>query len=146
MAASSIPAACTNLTAILAAAMSGWTVVDGPPIGDAGLENARRVWVGCGTTEVAASARDDDLEMGAEVERYSLECLLEYWTGDDSVPAARTAAFAGFALAEAAVRANRKLSGAVWDCRISGKSYLPQPTQSGLLVSIPFTVAVEAEL
>jgi hypothetical protein len=155
MATSTVPAAVDALLAILRAApaLSGVTVLDGPPVED--MSAADLVAVGWQPDSEEAVQLDQDFNAaGARTrdEDFSILCWAESWTGDRSMSARRTRAFELIAVVEQAIRASDAnpeaptLSGTVLWAHLTSGTLRQTSTDQGVRAGVGFAVTCRARI
>ncbi|MEV8043565.1 hypothetical protein AB0P02_06890 [Streptomyces griseoluteus] len=155
MASSAVPGAIAALLQILRTAdsLTGVEVIDGPPVDD--ISNADFLAVGWsgGEDEAVAIAQDFNAA-GARTrdEEFTIACVLDVWSGDDNVAAARERAFALLAVVEAALRASGPnpeaptLNGAVLWAHLTRASLRQYFTDQGVRAALGFAVSCHARI
>lgn len=152
MPSSTIPAAIDGLLSLLTArpGLAGVPVYDGPPMSE--TSTSRRLIVGFDGSDLSV---DGDQEWASSPyqaptsrdERYTIRCLVEAWTGETTMKAARDSAFLLFAEVEQAVRSDPTLVGAVLYAGVGGGITVQQPqTDAGALCTVTFGVVCRARI
>lgn len=155
MATSTVPAAVDALLAILRAApaLSGVSVLDGPPIED--MSSADLLAVGWQPeSEEAVQFQQDFNASGARTrdEDFSILCWAESWTGDRSMSARRTRAFELLAVVEQAIRASGAspeaptLNSAVLWAHLTSGTLRQVSTDQGVRVGVGFAVTCHSRI
>lgn len=135
------------LTALVAAfrTVPGIDVTDGPPVSSVGQDFVAVGFTGDPSEDAVTFRFDEaDAALGRAGESYDVACVLSSTRGDSTFAAVRPIVFGLFAQLRAAVAADRKLGGAVSLARVSGGSVIHDVAGKGAVVSIPFTVHVQA--
>lgn len=134
-------------------ALSGVTVVDGPPVGD--QADTDYLYVGWQPdSDTAADMRQDFAYAGARRrdEEFDIFCVVDTWSGDSDVKTRRDRAFVLLGAVEDALRATDvaptapTLSGAVLFSHLTGGVLQQAATPQGVRVRIPFTVHCRARI
>jgi len=146
MATSAIPAAITNLIAILRAVEDA-DVFDGPPMTG---ENPDYICIGHDPLDplnaVEASQSAASLGNRAREESFDILCSLAAWSGDGSMSGRRTRALELFAAVESAVRQNVTLNGAVRTAQVGTYTLVQEQTDQGSSAGVRFRIACSARL
>lgn len=92
---SSIPAVCDWLVANLPPALTGWEVLDGPPIVDF---EADGLSIGYVPDEMSVTSKEGTADLGGgRLEVYDVNCLLWSYRGDEDVKPVRDRCFEALA-------------------------------------------------
>ena len=110
MATSALPGAITALLTIFGAAsgLDGVKVIDGPPTDDIATEDFLAVgWTGA-DDQPAADTVQDFAAAGARTrdEDFTIACVIDAWSGDDSFSVVRARVFAILGIVEQELRAS----------------------------------------
>lgn len=155
MATSAVPAAITELLAILRAdaGMSGVQVLDGPPVGDQSDQDYVAVGWQDGSEE-SVQIVQDFADAGARTrdENFAILCWLDTWTGDSDVSVRRARAFELLAAVENAIRASGgsptapTMNGSVQWAHLTNAVLKQANTQDGVRAGIAFTITCRARI
>jgi hypothetical protein len=148
MADSTIPAAIAALVAMFTAALPAVQVFDSDITAD-----VQKEYVGVAFPDSADPAGNPGvtftqgwaaLGAGRKFEEYDIRCQLSSWSGDGTIAARRTRAFAMFAACQTALRADSLLAGALpTGAATTGPGQLiDADTQYGPTCTLAFTVEV----
>jgi transcription elongation factor len=121
-----------------------WQVSDGPTV----EAEPNYLYVGYSTDDnrdaVQMASSVADAGMLRDLEVYDIACELSAWTGDAEVPTVRAAAIAAYNTFVSALGADSRLSAHVMRARTSGFGMVQAITPSGAVVTVRFSVHVEA--
>ncbi|MFJ3663157.1 hypothetical protein ACIPPM_22130 [Streptomyces sp. NPDC090119] len=155
MASSAVPGAMAALLQILTDtdSLTGVDVIDGPPVDDIATRDFLAVGWSGGEDEAVTIVQDFNAA-GARTrdEDFTIACVLDVWSGDDTVAVVRARAFALLAVVETALRASdpnpeaSTLNSTVLWAHLTRASLRQYFTDQGVRAALGFAVSCHARI